>query len=226
MAETSQSEEANALRVVLPAYTNRTSTHTTHSPFPEKLAPASLPWNLLTFLSIAQSLKIDFLPITWAPALMPVDHGGTSEIRQSLVNVETAFVYKRLILGNVMNKDEEERAFQALIAEVTILGQERLRTNKNLVQLEGVCWDVYRLEDKVLPVFVFEKAEMGNLVSFMKAEGKHLGFGERVELCVDVGTGIRLMHSYCEPSQSRENFCLDSDASDIASDCTRRHQAP
>ena len=58
-----------------------------------------------------------------------------------------------------MNEDEEERAFQALIAEVAILGQERLRANKNLVKLEGVCWDVYPLEEKVLPVFVFEKAE-------------------------------------------------------------------
>ena len=99
MAETSHSEEANALRIVLPAYTNRTLVHTTHSAFPDKLAPASLPWNLLTFLSTAQSLKIDFLPITWAPALMAVDRGGTCEIRQSLVNVETAFVYKRLIPG-------------------------------------------------------------------------------------------------------------------------------
>jgi hypothetical protein len=56
---------------------------------------------------------------------MAVDRGGTSEIRQSLVKVETAFMYKQLIPGNVMNEDEEERAFQALIAEVAILGQER-----------------------------------------------------------------------------------------------------
>lgn len=193
MAETT-SQEANSLLNVRPAYTSRNLSHYTTSPFLDNLAATDLPWNLLTFLSIAQSLKIDFLPITWAPALKVVGWGATSEIRQSLVNVETAFAYKRLL---EKGKVEEEKAFRTLIAEVMILGQEGIRANENLVRLEGICWDVSPPKEKVWPVFVFEKAEMGNLETFMQERpiGKNLGFEERVELCADAGKGICMMHS-------------------------------
>lgn len=195
-------EKAYSIPIVLPAYTTRNLHHTISS-FPDNLEPTNLPWNLLTFLLIAQSLKIDFLPITWAPALERVDRGGTSEIRQSLVNIETAFAYKRFIL----EVKDEEQAFQALIAELTILGREGIRANENLVRLEGVCWDPS--PEKVWPVFVFEKAEMGNLMSFMKdieSKGEFLEFSERLELCADVGRGIWVMHSCCEFSQLRIKF--------------------
>lgn len=197
-------ENANySISIVQPAYTTR-SLHTISS-VPDNLEPTNFSWNLLTFLSIAQSLNIDFLPITWAPALDTVDRGGTSEIRQSLVNVETALAYKRLILDEVK---DEEKTFQSLIAELTILGQEGIRANENLVRLEGVCWDVNPLPEKVWPVFVFEKAELGSLMSFMqdvRSKGKFLEFSERLELCADVGRGIWVMHSCCKFSQFRKN---------------------
>ena len=44
--------------------------------------------DFLSFLGIAQMLRIDFLPITWQPALETVGHGGTAEIRQALVNLQ------------------------------------------------------------------------------------------------------------------------------------------
>lgn len=44
-------------------------------------------YDLLDFLGVAQSLKIDFLPITWQPALGKVGEGGTAVIYQALVNI-------------------------------------------------------------------------------------------------------------------------------------------
>jgi hypothetical protein len=203
MAETPPppQENNNSLpNFLLPAYTTRNLPYHTRSPFPDvTVAPRNLLWSLLSFLSTAQNLNIDFLPITWAPALGDAGRGGTSKIHQSLVNVEAAFAYKRLIYSAI----QEEKAFQALIAEISILGQGGIRRHGNVVRLEGVCWDVVNStdneEEKVWPVLVFEKAGMGSLEFFMqKGKGKNLGFEERVELCKDVGRGIWVMHGCCK----------------------------
>ena len=53
-------------------------------------------YDILDFLGAAQSLNIDFLPITWQPALDIVGEGGTAEIRQALINVQMTFAFKHL----------------------------------------------------------------------------------------------------------------------------------
>lgn len=202
MAETPPPSQENndSLPYLRPAYTTRDLSYNRSSLTDITAAPSNLPGSLLSFLSIAQNLNIDFLPITWGPALNKVDRGGTSDIHQSLVNVETTFAYKRLIYSELQEEKEKEKAFQALIAEISILGQEEIRRHGNVVRLEGLCWDVVDStdnEEKVWPVLVFEKAEMGSLQDFMKGKGENLGFGERVELCRDVGRGIWVMHRCC-----------------------------
>lgn len=52
--------------------------------------------DFLRFLGIAQSLQIDFLPITWQPALDIIGQGGTVKIRQSMVILQMSFAFKRL----------------------------------------------------------------------------------------------------------------------------------
>ena len=202
MAETPPPSQENndSFRYLRPAYTTRNLSYNRSLSTDITAVASNLPGSLLSFLSIAQNLNIDFLPISWAPALDRVDRGGTSEIRQSLVNVETAFAYKRLIYSELREEKEKEKAFQALIAEISILGQEEIRRHENVVRLEGICWDIVNStdnEEKVWPVLVFEKAEMGSLKAFMKGKGKNLGFEERVELCRDVGRGIWVMHRCC-----------------------------
>lgn len=54
------------------------------------------PYNLIAFLAIAQKLEIDFLPITWQPALSKVGAGGTAEIRQSLIHLQMSFAFKTI----------------------------------------------------------------------------------------------------------------------------------
>jgi hypothetical protein len=85
----------------------------------QSAAPATLRitgvhFDFLSFLGIAQSLKVDFLPITWQPALDTIGYGGTAKIRQTLVNIQMSFAFKRLILTE---------NFQALVAEISVLGQ-------------------------------------------------------------------------------------------------------
>src|SRR6185436_9668785 len=51
-------------------------------------------FNFLSFLATAQALQIEFLPIAWDVARGFIGEGGTSRIRQTLVNIDTSFAFK------------------------------------------------------------------------------------------------------------------------------------
>jgi hypothetical protein len=154
-----------------------------------------LHYDFLTFLAIAQHLNIDFLPITWQPALAKVGNGGTAEIRQALVNLQMSFAFKRLIPTQFAKS--EDKIFQALIAEILVLGHPSIRSHPNIIRLEGICWDVDPEDEKVWPVLMFEKTQHGDLHTFMKrGVGVGLSFEDKLSLCADVAMAIMDMHSH------------------------------
>ena len=76
-----------------------------------------------------------------------------------------------------------------------MLGHPVIREHPNVVELEGICWDV-QSEGKVWPVLVFQKTQPGDLESFMELPaGRDLSIKDRLKLCMDVGTAIMDMHS-------------------------------
>jgi hypothetical protein len=166
---------------------------------PAILGPTDIDYDFLTFLGIAQSLKIDFLPTTWQPALDTVGLGGTAEIRQALLNLQMSFAFKRLISTQPA---ERAKNFQALIAEISVLGQSSIRDHPNIIKLEGICWDIIPETGNVWPVLVFEKAQLGDLLAFMEqGAGKTLSLEDRLQLCVDIATAVADMHLNCEKSK-------------------------
>ena len=76
-----------------------------------------------------------------------------------------------------------------------MLSHHLLREHPNIVELQGICWDV-PADDEVWPVLVFEKTQFGDLYNFLRVPvGRDLSITERLKLCVDVGTAIIDMHS-------------------------------
>jgi hypothetical protein len=164
---------------------------------PAKSTATDSQCDFLSFLSIAQNLKIDFLPITWQPALDGVGQGGTAKIRQALVNLQMSFAFKRLVsTGPAQTETDETRNFRALIAEISALSHPSIQDHPNIIGLEGICWDVVSSREKVWPVLVFEKARHGDLHTFMgQAKGKRLTIEERLNICVDIAIAVMDMHS-------------------------------
>jgi hypothetical protein len=164
---------------------------------PEKGTVTDLHCDFISFLGIAQSLKIDFLPITWQPALDSLGQGATAELRQALVNLQMSFAFKRLVsTGPAQLEMDETENFRALIAEISILGHPSMRDHPNIIRLEGICWDLVSGSDKVWPVLVFEKSQHGDLQAFMgRAEGKRLTLGERLNICANIALAVMDMHS-------------------------------
>ena len=150
--------------------------------------------DVLTFLSVVQKLDIDFLPVTWQPALDSIGRGATAEIRQASVNLQTSFAFKH-IRWSRMAEDEAE-IFQALIAEILVLGHPLIRKHHKIVTLEGISWDVINGGESILPVLVFKKAQHGSLLDFMEHDiGRRLHFRDRVYLCAEIAEAVVQMHA-------------------------------
>ncbi|KAK2836994.1 hypothetical protein FQN49_006514 [Arthroderma sp. PD_2] len=164
-----------------------------HSARATKPATRRLATDFIMVLAAAQQLDIDFLPITWQPALDAVGEGGTAEIRQSLIDLQTSLAFKRLLRPR--SPTEREQTYLALLSEVLILGHPVIRKHAHIVALMGLCWEITH-ENEVWPVLVFEKSPYGDLLRFMdSSEGKSMGSEKRIKLIVDVLLAIADMHS-------------------------------
>jgi hypothetical protein len=149
--------------------------------------------DLLTFLAVVQKAQVDILPITWQSARQPIGAGNTSSVNEALITLQTSFAFK--CVSDKQKRDKPEaKIFQAFISEITVLGHPLIRKHPNIVELQGICWDVPS-DNEVWPVLVFEKTQFGDLYNFLTLPvGRDLCTAERLKLCGDVGVAIIDMH--------------------------------
>ena len=168
------------------------------------VAATDIPYDLLTFLGIAQSLNIGFLPISWDVGQASIGKGGTAEISQSSVNLETAFAFKRPSSVDLALSEAKKTAiFEALAAEISVLGHRSIRGHPNINRLEGICWDIEPDGERVWPVLVFEKTQHGDLKTLMEqGAGTRLDLRDRIRLCAEVAMAVSDLHLNGEQSKN------------------------
>ena len=82
------------------------------------------------------------------------------------------------------------------MSEVLILSQPPIRNHPNIVDLEGICWEIKPSTEKAFAVLVFGKASW-NLQQFMNVrEGMDISFEDRLKICVNIGDTIMALHAY------------------------------
>lgn len=146
--------------------------------------------DFISFISIAQFHKVDFLPITWNIGLEVLGDGATGEVKQSVVNLKNSFAFKLF-----KNKDKDS-LFRELISEVVLLRQPSIFRHPNIINLEGMAFEVDQDSGEIWPVLVFKKAEFGSLRSFMNSGGgKDISFDRKLKLCSEIGSAIMAMHA-------------------------------
>jgi hypothetical protein len=154
------------------------------------LANDILQSDLIAFLSIVQKYDIDFLDITWQPALDDLGKGGSGTISQSMYNSDLSFAFKRFHEDGGLDE-----AFLPLMTEVLILSQPAIRSHPNIINLEGICWEIKPRTEKAAPVLVFEKAAC-DLQQFMNGhEGSNMSIDGRLKICADIGSAIMTLHA-------------------------------
>jgi hypothetical protein len=172
-----------------------------------------LSYDLITFLAVAQKLKLGLLPITWRSNLPSVGKGAKSQINQDPLNIQASFAFKR-----VADKEKQTESwgwiFWSLVNEIIVLCDRSIRNHPFMVELEGFCWDVpfaevvcdseearpeLPCETQVWPVLVFKKSQFGDLYNFARTPlGRRLGVDERVRFCLSIGLAIQDLHSIRE----------------------------
>lgn len=160
--------------------------------------------DLIDFLALVQSLELAILPITWQSARDRVGRGGSGIVNEALINLQTSLVFKcvsndlKLELKTVPEDQTRELRrdiLQTFVNEVNVLGHRQLREHPNIVDLQGVCWDV-KPDNDVWPVLVFEKTHFGDMHSFLTLPiGRDLSLTNRLRLCDGIATAIIDMHS-------------------------------
>ena len=147
--------------------------------------------DLIALLSIVQKCDVDYLPITWQPALNTLGVGGSGTISQSTFITEKPMAFKRF-----HDSENPDGVFSPMMSEVLILSQPPIRNHPNIVDLEGVCWEIKPSTEKAVPVLVFEKASW-DLQQFMNVrESMDMSFEDRLKICADVGGAIMALHAY------------------------------
>ena len=171
-------------------------------------AASSQHYDLISFLATAQKLRISFSNITWQPMLQALGLGGTAQIRQSMVNLQTSIAFKRVKRppGSAL---DESLIFRTLIAEILVLMHPSMFAHPNIITFEGICWDVSLEEERVWPVLMYEKSVYGDLEWFANhGAGTSLSLDTRLKLCRDVVAAVMDMHSSGMYNQRPERFTL------------------
>jgi hypothetical protein len=178
----------------LPIFSRENSTFS--STAPQELFPTEEPFDLIDFMSVAQRRMVDFLPITWQPALEAIGGGGSADISQSLINLRTSFAFKRLVRRRNRRNNIN---LQVLISEILVLQSEPIRAHPNIVNLLGICWEFEAESGSIAPVLVFPKAHLGDLQTYMSTERrKTIGFETRLGLSIHIAQAIATLHDCSE----------------------------
>ncbi|KAI9764155.1 MAG: hypothetical protein M1840_008637 [Geoglossum simile] len=98
--------------------------------------------------------------------------------------------------ANIINERDATARMRDILREVQILTHEPLRSHPNVVKLLGFGWEQLRISDLSRitrwPYLLLEYAKYGSIVDLF--EQHVVGLETRVNLCLDVGSGIKALH--------------------------------
>lgn len=181
--------------------------------------PADFHADLLSFLAIAQYHKTDIWPISWDNGLRELGKGATGDVRQSLLGLDSHYAFKRFakhrghhaggfreqdMLPNSVTSsgfESSHKLFTALISELVILSQPKVKEHPHIVQIDAITFDIEHIVDshdsiRFWPVLVLKKAPHGSLKKYMDSEGQKLDLQARLDFCVQIASAISTMHAY------------------------------
>ena len=95
--------------------------------------------DLVSLLTVVQKCQAEFLVTTWQPALESLGEGRTAEVSQSLVSSGLGFAYKRT---NDEHGNQPSGSYKHMISEVLALESTHVKVHPNVVDLQGICWEI------------------------------------------------------------------------------------
>lgn len=149
---------------------------------------------LISFLAQMQKSNLDLLPVGSQPYLKAFQLSGIASFRQSSINSRMDLVFKGFYetFGN----------YRTVRQNVECLAHPVLRQHPNIINVEGICFDIHpdkALLGNVRPTLVFERSPLGDLRVFMAShEGARVLVEDRLRLCSDIGSALMTLHACSE----------------------------
>lgn len=170
------------------------------SAFPARGPDKGFHYDLLTFVSLAAKFGVNFVALTWQPALERLGRGASSTVQQGQVDANVNLAFKRAITDledYAGSESPNAMRFKTVIFELVAL--ELLRHHPNVVDLLGVTWETDAETKDVWPVLLTERSTYGNMAAFLKSdEGRTLSAEERLKLLEDIARACLAMHKLGE----------------------------
>lgn len=155
-------------------------------------------YDLVSFLAISERIpSLQFY--TFAPDFRPKDQltikGGASGLVHDIaLSSNHGIIFKRY------KESSRFENFKAIIAEIMVLKHPVFAKHPNIVDLDGITWDVEISDEQppqVTPVLVFRRAEHGTLAEFLRSSsGRGSSLGKRLRLCTDIGLALEAIHAF------------------------------
>jgi hypothetical protein len=181
----------------------------------------------VSFLDTVQWAGVDLLSISWQLGLGRVGQGGTADIFQSLVDVNTTMTFKRW--SKDLTESDTQHVYEKASAEIISLSRPTVQKHRNIIKLVGVCWDIDREQQTVYPALVSEKSTNGDMVTFLGSDrGRSMTLQEQLGFCLQVAEALCVLHS--SGTYSRYNALIQALRSYVTQNssiryCPRRRQA-
>jgi hypothetical protein len=160
-------------------------------------------FDLLSFISIAEKLDVDFVQTTWQPALEMLGKGATSMVQQAQMDAKFGLAFKRSMAWpeeDFADTNQQEVArYKALIYELIALAV--LSKHPNVIDLLGITWEIDAETEQVWPVLLTERSIYGTMADFLPSEiGANLDCRGKLKLCADIARACQSLHNLGELS--------------------------
>ncbi|KAL9611241.1 MAG: hypothetical protein Q9167_004095 [Letrouitia subvulpina] len=166
------------------------------STLPARKADERFHYDLLMFMSLAAKFGVDFVTLTWQPALERLGQGASSTVQQGQIDAHINLAFKRAKtdLENYSGSENPKAMkFKTIIFELVAL--ELLRNHPNVGDLLGVAWETDAETKEVWPVLLTERSTYGNMATFLDSEdGRTLSTEEKLKLLEDIAGACLAMH--------------------------------
>lgn len=134
------------------------------------------------------------MPISSEAAREVLGRGASGHVNQSLIDITTSLAFKHPNIDG-RNKLAVQELLRAEMLEVAILRHPKIQQHPNIIELEGIAWEIDASHSTILPILVYRKSELGTLGGYIEANTGRLSLKRRLKLCFNVASALETLHS-------------------------------
>ena len=142
--------------------------------------------DFIAYMALVEDLEVDLLPANWQPQYYAEMERSTSATYDQYVDMRQNAAFRRF-----KKTSNRHMSLTAALKEVSCVANPTNRQHQNIIDLQGFCWDLTRIQEDIQPILIYEKARWRDLHTFMDSKrGVSMKLIEKLKICADIGAGL------------------------------------